>query len=48
MARLKPMIFSIHAEKSPCRNCAERRAGCHDDCPKYNEYRRMVDGFRQN
>lgn len=25
-------------ETSPCKNCTDRKMGCHSECSKYNKY----------
>ena len=32
---------------SPCRNCAEKHRACHDHCPRYQQYRGIIDAARK-
>lgn len=32
---------------APCKNCAERHAGCHSECEKYKEYQRIHSEEKQ-
>lgn len=32
---------------APCKDCTERKVGCHADCDKYKEYRRALDAINQ-
>ena len=33
--------------KAPCLNCQNRHLGCHDDCEKYNAYRKEQDVYKE-
>lgn len=35
-------------DKQPCHNCGERRLGCHAECEKYKELRKMFDLAKEN
>lgn len=32
--------------KSPCKECEERKSGCHSTCEKYKEYRESIDHIK--
>lgn len=32
---------------SPCKDCSERHLGCHDRCPKYQDWRKEVTEGRR-
>ena len=34
--------------EAACRNCTDRKVGCHDDCPRYKEFRIRVEEIREN
>lgn len=31
---------------SPCKDCQERHAACHDNCERYKEYRKQLTKYR--
>lgn len=38
----------MNSYDSPCKNCEERRLGCHDCCERYNDWKKLkkeVDKF---
>ncbi len=32
---------------SPCKECKDRRAGCHSECEKYKEYKQTLYEFHK-
>ncbi len=34
-------------ENNPCHHCTEREVGCHNKCPKYQEWNKKREVLRQ-
>lgn len=45
MSNFRP--YSNGAPEPPCRNCDDRRAGCHAVCPRYRGWRDADAGRRE-
>lgn len=37
---VKAMELFMHNSKAPCYGCNERKPRCHDECPKYIEWKK--------
>ena len=35
----------IEKPKAPCKGCEERVLGCHDQCERYQDYRKKQDKY---
>lgn len=31
--------MNVYDGKAPCQDCADRKVGCHSNCPKYTEWK---------
>lgn len=31
--------MNVYDRKAPCKECADRKVGCHSTCPKYTEWK---------
>lgn len=38
----------VTGEKSPCLNCVDRKLHCHNNCNKYNIYKRHLEKAHEN
>ena len=34
--------------QAPCKNCTDRKLGCHATCEKYQEFNKQQEQIRQN
>ena len=39
--------YALDNIQSPCKDCLERKIGCHSECEKYNEYTERCNNERQ-
>ena len=37
-----------HMIYSPCKDCKDRKIGCHEDCKEYLDYRAKIDATTEN